>query len=125
MSLGVGLKALWLKNDLDRNELITANSIGPNATIGAASLRGGDQTGVFGGELEAKLVYRLSHSWTVRSSYYLLGLDDVAFGTANQNTILGVATAIQNGATPPAKDTTFRFDSLTVQGFSVGAEYAW
>ena len=121
VSLGIGGKLLWMKNDVDRRTRISANSLGPLATIGTANLTGGDQGGVFGGEFETKLVWRLSHSWTARTSYYLLAIDDVAFGSVNGDTIRTVA----NAAVAPTRDSTFRFDSLVVQGFSIGAEFAW
>ncbi|NND98753.1 MAG: hypothetical protein HKN47_15640 [Pirellulaceae bacterium] len=119
ISLGLGGKLGLLKNDIDSVATYTSNSLDPLATPGTVSFVDGDQDTTVMGEFEIKMIYRLTHSWTVRSSYYLLGVDDVAFGTVDVNRIRQFVTANPVGASQSG------MDSLTVQGFSIGGEYVW
>ena len=122
INLGIGAKGAWMKNDIDRRSFLTANSIGPNATPGTDTVLGGDETGTIMGEFEAKMVYRLTHSWSVRTAYYAMAIEDVAFSgvDVNSSRILADTTLNQQSFGRPVT-----FDSLVLQGFSVGAEYIW
>jgi len=119
VSAGVGVKGAWLKNDIDRHSLLSANSLGPMATAGTRTFQDGDQDGTIMGEFEAKLIYRLSHSWTVRTAYYAIAIDEVVFGSVDVDNIRNFVQAA------PAQTRGLQTDSLVVQGFSIGAEYTW
>ncbi len=71
------------------------------------------------GEFEAKMVYRLSHSWTFRTAYYAVAADDIAFAGVSGETIQDFVTS------NPLTEPSFDFNSLVVRGFSFGAEYVW
>ncbi len=128
VSLGVGGKTMAFQNNVDRQTRLLANSLGTGATVGSLSRIDGNRDGTVAGEFEFKLVYRLSHSFTVRSSYYLLAIDDVAFGGIDgENT----RAFVNQSATSPAPTSAqfaegaFEYGSLVNHGFSIGAEYAW
>ncbi|WP_419189359.1 BBP7 family outer membrane beta-barrel protein [Stieleria marina] len=125
VSLGIGGKLGVLKNDIDARTNLRANSLGLNATPGTARGTFSDSDTTAMGEFEFKMVYRLSHSWTVRTSYYLLGIEDVAFGSVDP---VAINQFVQSagGSTPVViGERAFQFDSLVNHGFSVGAEYVW
>ncbi len=125
VSLGLGGKLGVLKNDIDAQTNMRANSLGTNATPGTARGTFSDSDTTAMGEFEFKLVYRLSHSWTVRTAYYMLAIEDIAFGTLDPSSINAfVQTA--GGANPVTlTGRNFQFESLVNHGFSVGAEYVW
>ncbi|WP_167546915.1 BBP7 family outer membrane beta-barrel protein [Stieleria maiorica] len=110
ISVGLGAKGAWVQNDVDRAVQISANSL---ATQNAFD---GDQRGTILADLELKGIYRLSHSLTLRGSYYVLAVDDIAFGSMDFQV---------NGATQSIVPGNLAYDSLTLQGFTVGAEYMW
>ncbi len=125
VNVGVGAKGAWLKNDVDRHSVLTANSLGTNATPGTRTVPGGgDETGTILGEFEAKMVYRLTHSWSVKSAYYAIAVDDIAFSGVDVESSRSFADVI-NGNAAVLTPRSVTFDSLVVQGFSVGAEYIW
>ena len=119
VNLGLGCKGAWVQNDIDRRTTLTANSISPGGSPGIQTVEDGMQDTTVMGEFEAKLIYRISHSWALRTSYYALAIDDIAFGSTDQTTIDDFVTA--NPLTSPSPV----FHSLVLQGFSVGAEYTW
>ncbi|QDV43635.1 hypothetical protein Enr13x_34920 [Stieleria neptunia] len=110
ISLGLGAKGAWVQNDVNRAIQVSANS------LATQNVFDGDQRGTILTDLELKGVYRLSHSLTLRGSYYVLAVDDIAFSSmdfqVNQTT-----TGLTSG--------NLSFDRLTLQGFTVGAEYMW
>jgi hypothetical protein len=118
INLGIGMKGAWVQNDVDRRTVLTANSINVGAP-GVTAVTDKEQDTTYMGEFEAKLVYRLSHSWSIRSAYYAIAVDEIAFGTTDQQTIRDFVTA------NPVNDPAYHFHSLTVQGFSFGTEYIW
>ncbi len=119
IQLGVELKGLWLKNEARRSYSIAGNSIvgGGPGTI-SDSYR--DDKGTLAGEFSAQAVYRLSHSWSLRSAYYLIGIEDVASPELNGSFLRNVVDSPSTVGRPGMD-----FDSLTVSGFSFGAEYLW
>jgi hypothetical protein len=119
VNLGFGMKGAWMQNDAKRQTIYTANSLAPTGTPGAVELTDTEQRGTVMGELEAKFVYRFSHSLAFRTAYYAIAVDDIAFGTVDRNSILGFVTA------NPIADPRYQVHSLTVQGFSFGTEYTW
>ncbi len=115
ISMGVGAKGAWVNNNIDRRTILTANSI--NRTV---ELTDNTNKGAYLGDFEAKLVYRMSHSWTFRTAYYALVMDDIGFGGIDANTARNVVQGNSNIAQP-----TLQVDSLVIQGFSFGIEYMW
>ena len=122
VNVGIGAKGAWLKNDVDRRSVLTANSIGPGATPGTETLLGGDQNDTVLGEFEAKMVYRLTHSWSFKTAYYAIAIDEIAFSGVDVNSSRIFAN-VNN--TAPLTPRSLTFDSMVLQGFSVGAEYIW
>ncbi len=122
VNLGIGAKGAWMQNDIDRQSVLTANSIGPNATPGTATVVGGDQNGTVLGEFEAKMVYRLTHSWSLRTAYYAVAIDEIAFSGIDVDNSRIFANVNNNA---PLTSRPVTFDSLVLQGFSIGAEYIW
>lgn len=118
VNFGFGLKGGWLKNQIARRTTMTANSILLGAP-GITTASGSDQDGVLMTEMQLKLVYRLSHSWSFRTAYYAIAVDDVGFGTTDGSQIQNFVQG--NPVTSPA----VTFDSLVVQGGSFGVEYLW
>ena len=118
INLGIGMKGAWVQNDIDRRTTLTANSL-ILGSPGTAVISDKAQDTTIMGEFEAKLAYRLSHSWTFRSAYYAIAADDIAFGTADRQTIRDFVTA------NPLSNPGIQVHSLVVQGVSFGAEYIW
>jgi hypothetical protein len=118
VNLGIGVKGAWLDNNIDRHTNVTANSIGPGATPGTIRVEDGINKSTVMGEFEATMLYRISHSWTLKSQYYVLSVDDVAFGFD----LSPAENLFTNGNVPV---NPIRTDSLTIQGISLGAEYTW
>ena len=69
-------------------------------------------------DFELKMIYRLTYSLAVRSSYYVLAVDDIVYGGLDQ-------AAITNIFNTTNVDRSFVYDDLVLQGFTVGAEYTW
>ncbi len=69
-------------------------------------------------EMEATLLYRISHSWTLKGQYYLLHVDRVGYGFDTSP----ADNFISDGSIPIDPIST---RSLTIRGFSIGAEYIW
>lgn len=118
VNVGVGAKGAWLDNNIDRHSSVFANSAGPGATPGTLRVEDGINKSTVMGEFEATMLYRISHSWTLKSQYYLLGIDDIAYGfdlSPPQNLFTAGAVPIN----------PIRTDRLTIQGVSFGAEYIW
>lgn len=118
VNVGIGLKGGPMGNRMSRNSVVSANSIGPGATPGTATLSDRATKTAWMGELEASLLYRLSHSWTLKTQYYLLSVDRIGFGfdaNAAENLVSGGTAGID----------PIQTRSLTISGFSIGAEYMW
>jgi len=122
ISLGFGAKGAWMQNDVDRQATVFANSLGPQATPGSLTLGDGEQQGTTMADFELKLIYRLTHSFTIRTSYYALAIDDVAYGGIDRELAQELVddTFVASGDPRP-----FRFESLVLQGFTIGGEYLW
>ncbi len=116
INAGVGVKGAWVQNDIKQRTTLSANSLNPG---GAAMIADTDRDTTVMGEFEAKLIYRLNHSWAFRSAYYAIAVDDIAFGTVNTQTINDFATA-----NPLSAPQTY-LHSIVLQGVSFGAEYTW
>ena len=119
VNLGVAFKGAWLNNEVSNSTNFAANSINAGAPGSFANTRRIER-GTMAGELQFKLAYRLSHSWTFRSAYYLIAIDDIAHSNLDGDFIVAAAPGLGNPDQP-----SIQFDSLTLQGFSFGAEYLW
>ena len=119
VSLGFEAKGIWAKNEARRSTGFRANSINVG---GFGSFYGSEREddGTLACELQAKIVYRLSHSWSFRSAYYLIAIDEVATPTLDREFIKAAAL------NPSIQDTrSLSFDRVTLNGVSFGAEYIW
>ncbi|PNY37449.1 BBP7 family outer membrane beta-barrel protein [Rhodopirellula sp. MGV] len=116
VSLGVGSKAAWVQNDIDRHTNITANSLGING--GSGTLSDFDQDTTVMADFELKMIYRLTYGLTVRGSYYVLAIDDMVYGGLDRESVTNIFTTT-------TVDRPFMYDDLVLQGFTVGAEYTW
>ncbi|MEM6473216.1 MAG: BBP7 family outer membrane beta-barrel protein, partial [Planctomycetota bacterium] len=119
LSLGIGSKAAWMQNDVERRLSLSSNSANgaTSATFGAED---SDQEATVMADFELKGVYRFSHSLSLRGSYYVLAVEDIAFGGLNGSDI---QSFISTPATPTIQG--IQYDDLVLQGFTVGAEYMW
>lgn len=115
INFGMGVKAAWVQNDVKRNTFVGTGGLVPGAVV----VESGDRYGTVMGDFEAKLIYRISHSWAFRSTYYAMAVDKAAFGTTDLQTINNFINAV------PIPDPPLLRNSLVVQGFSFGAEYTW
>lgn len=116
MNVGLGLKGGPMGNSMKRNATAYANSLGPGATPGVVSIADRRDDSTWMGELETTLLYRVSHSWTFKTSYFLLGVDDVGYGFDTT-----AADVLINNA----RINPIRTQSLTIEGVTWGAEYIW
>ncbi|MCA9132443.1 MAG: BBP7 family outer membrane beta-barrel protein, partial [Planctomycetales bacterium] len=77
------------------------------------------------GEFTASLVYRLSYSWSLKTSYNLLYVDNVALAPENFNT-RDVSNALGGGAFTANRFPFIETDGeVLYQGWSIGGEYLW
>lgn len=118
VNVGIGLKGGPMGNHISRKSYVAANSLGPVATPGSLSVNDSTNKTAWMGEIEATLLYRISHSWTIKSQYYLLSVDRVGYGFDTN-----AAESLISGGTTPIDPIQTR--SLTISGVSIGAEYMW
>lgn len=118
VNVGIGLKGGPMGNHITRKSVVSANSLGVFATPGSVSLSDRASETAWMGEIEATLLYRISHSWTIKSQYYLLSVDTIGYGFDTN-----AARSLVSGGTTPIDPIQTR--SLTISGFSIGAEYMW
>jgi hypothetical protein len=117
INLGMGLKGAVLGNVAKTNARIQSNSIG----LFEASAKSADTSLM--AEFNTTLLYRFSYSWTFHTSYYAIGIEDVAYGA---NGLQNTNFANLGAAIPaPSLGPMSADDSLTLQGFSFGLEYLW
>lgn len=77
------------------------------------------------GELVVSAVYRLSYSWSVKASYNVLTVQNVALATENFNT-RDINNALGQGAFTINRYPFLNADAdLYYQGWSIGGEYLW
>ena len=120
VQLGTEVKAMWLKAQVKNDYRMSSNSIGGGAP-GARHFRREFDDGTLGIELQTKFVYRLSHSWSFRSAYYMIAIDEVADPVINRPFILATAASPPQ----PTNAPTMTIRSLVLNGFSFGTEYIW
>ena len=107
---------------------IFGNHAEVEATMIANSVPGATeflQTGktAYIGEFTASMVYRLSYSWSLKASYNLLYIDNVALAPENVNA-RDFGNALGNGAFGPGRFPFLNVDGEAVyQGWSIGGEF--
>ncbi|WP_236621118.1 BBP7 family outer membrane beta-barrel protein [Rhodopirellula sallentina] len=124
VQLGFGMKGGWGQNDWERSTYINANSAGPGATAGVVSVSDRDRLETFMAEVETKIVYRFSHSWSMRVAHHLIAMDDILNTVPSASYVQDALTTVSAGnevTTAPSVS----FDSVVLQGFTIGAEYIW
>ncbi len=119
INLGIAAKGMYMTNNFRGESNYVANSLNMLGGIGGFSQQRDEEDATTAIELETTLIYRLSHSWSMKTGYYLLSIQDIAVPTLNGPFILA---ASQN---QPLPDRQFSFDTVTLQGFTAGAEYVW
>jgi hypothetical protein len=125
INLGLGLKTGVLGNVSRVRALIESNSIPAGGVVAASAFddRARSAETSWMTELDATLIYRFSYSWSFKSSYYLLGIDNVGLGASSlQTTTFNDAGT---GITTPTLGAHRANDDVVFQGFSFGLEYLW
>lgn len=126
INLGTGFKGALLGNTAKRTTVVESNSLTPGSNVlVSGSLQEAQKTtdSAMLFEMDVTLLYRISYSWTVRSSYYFISLEEVGLGATG----LESTTFVNSGAGIP-EPTLSSFaaqDDVTFQGFSFGLEYLW
>lgn len=118
INLGCTLKFGIMENDVNRSVFATGNSLGPGATQGTRAFDTGTSETTTFLEFNTALVYRISHSWAFRTSYYLLAVDEIAGGFDQD-----LANDLLDGATPTSP--VFDYGSMVLNGVTFGSEYTW
>lgn len=123
IQLGAEVKGAWVQNDFGQRATIGSTDTGALPVAQAQTFETGGQDGAFILDFQATAVYRFSHSLSLRGSYHLLTIDDVASAPLDNSFIDAYETAVGGGAalTAPSSSET----SLTLNGFAAGLEYMW
>ena len=119
ISVGAGAKGAWVQNDIRRGTLLTANSL-IQGQPGTARIESTRYRGTVFGDFEAKAIYRMSHSFTLKTAYYWIVLNNVGFGGVDNNTIQDFLNQSTTVSQP-----VLLFDDLVIQGGSIGLEFMW
>ncbi|MEZ6137497.1 MAG: hypothetical protein R3C53_21625 [Pirellulaceae bacterium] len=119
IQVGVEGKAGIFGNHAEVESQIVSNSI-----PGAREFLQDGKT-AYVSELTASAVYRLTHSWSVRTSYNLLYVDNVALAAENVNA-RDFGNALGNGQFGPARFPFLNVDGEALyQGWSIGGEFLY
>lgn len=124
INLGVGYTAGILGND-------ARNTLNANFNSAAQQLfdTAQDTETVWMNEITATLVYRISYSWSIRSSYHFLDLNNIALGTSSLPTVVEnyrnqiIAGTVGTGAN--LLGPVNAGNDVNFSGFTIGAEYLW
>lgn len=119
VKVGASMKGGIFGNHHEVEHTLVANSV-----PGAREFLQGGQTSYLT-EFSATMLYRLNYSWTLRGSYNLLYVDNVALAPENFN-VRDYSNGIGGGAFTAARVPTIDVDGeVFYQGFSVGGEYTF
>ncbi len=121
INLGLGWKGAVFGNTAETDNTIRSNSIDLADTTQLSEFAQGSKTAVMS-ELQARLAYRLSYSWTFTAAYWFVAVDGLALPEANLNT-QGASELFSTGV-PRSYDISIE-DSITMHGFTLGLEYLW
>jgi len=125
IKLGTELKTGVYGNHAVQQTQIFANSLGSTASSGipAVNERASDGRTAYLTQWSVSGVYRLTYAWTVRSSYQLLYVDNVALAPENVNS---QAPGLLSGNPNQVRTVSVQNDGeVLYTGFTVGAEYTW
>lgn len=112
------------KGGIFGNHAEVESQIFANSIPGAREFLQDGQTAYLA-EFTASAVYRLSYSWSLRGSYNLLYVDNVALAPENFN-VRDLSNALGSGAFTASRFPFIDTDGeVLYQGFSVGGEYTW
>ncbi len=125
INLGMGLKGAALGNVSKLNGSIDSNSIGPAGVAFPLGFSASDKNSdtAWLTEFDATAIYRFSYSWSFRSSYYLININDVALGMNALET--SSLTALGGGGVAATLAPINSSSDITLQGMSFGLEYLW
>lgn len=112
INVGAAAKGGPMGNRITRN-----TSIGADPTFAPNQLSDHRSTTTWIAELELMGVYRLSHSWAIKGSAFLINADRVGYGFDLGPTEQLADIVVDAGAIPTR--------SLTIRGYTLGAEYVW
>lgn len=119
LAIGAETKGGIFGNHAESESQFTSNSI-----PGAREFLQTGQTAYLA-ELTASAVYRLTYSWSVRASYNLLYVDNVALAPENVNT-RDFSNAVGGGVFTPNRFAFIDTDGeVTYQGWSIGGEFLY
>jgi hypothetical protein len=114
---GVELKSGIFGNHAEAESLIFSNSI----PLAREHLQDGKTAYLT--EFTTSLVYRLTYSWSLKASYNLLYVDNVALAPENYNT-RDISNAVGLGAFTPSRFPFIDVDGeVLYQGWSLGGEF--
>lgn len=125
INIGTGLKGAALGNVSKLHARVESNSIGPAGVNFPLGFEASDKNSntAWLTEFDVTAIYRLSYSWSLRSSYYLIDIRDVALSAdaLNNSSLTALGGGGAAAAIPPINS---KYDA-TLQGFTFGAEYLW
>ncbi len=116
VKIGVDGKTGLYNNRAHQNTEITANSLPNLVAEEVLSNRVASVT-----QISPQVSYRLNHSWAFRSSYQFIYIDHVALATNNFNAVPPTDFGQNVNRVPTINNDA----AITLQGFSLGAEYTW
>ena len=115
IKLGIEGKVGVYNNRAHQDTRIFANSV-PEITESVLANRAAYIT-----QISPQLYYRLNYSWAIRSSYQIMFIDNVALAPENFNAAAPLGFAVN-----PNRSARINNDGeITLQGFTIGAEYMW
>ena len=114
VKLGVEGKSGVFNNRAHQNSAVTANSLPDAVTEEVLSNKLAYIT-----QISPQVYYRLNHSWAFRSSYQVMFIDNLALASDNFN------STPQLGGTLGRIPTINSDSNITLQGYTLGAEYTW
>jgi len=125
IKVGTELKSGVYGNHGIQETRIFANSLGSSQSSGVPAIneRASDGRTAYLTQWSVSGIYRLSYSWTVRSSYQLIYVDNVALAPENVNS---QAPGLLSGNSSQVRNVRINNDGeVLYTGFTVGAEYLW
>ena len=125
IKVGTELKTGIYGNHGIQETRIFANSLGSSQSSGVPAIneRASDGRTAYLTQWSVSGIYRLTYSWTVRSSYQLIYVDNVALAPENVN---AQAPGLLSGNTSQVRNVSINNDGeVLYTGFTLGAEYLW
>ncbi len=120
VKLGSELKAGIFGNHSTQDTNITANSL-PFGPVLSVREHATDGKTAYLVQASAQAVYRLTYAWTLRGSYQLIYVDNVALAAENFNSVPPGSTLVNSSRTVRVNND----GEVLYTGFTAGAEYTW